>query len=190
VPNLIVVATIFFLLIFARTAYCCVRSHELSDCMPRCLRRLFDAMGEYLSRLTRGNNLIEFLLGMPYFLFGLPILMAARVWLDVNGVGMACIIMARRIVRSTPEFPRLWDLLGYLLPPETRRRIYEPAMENLRADYYETRRRFRTRWSRRFLRFAFAFRTVLLLLDCFRVMGADRLLLPLVPKTIRRWWLG
>jgi hypothetical protein len=71
---------------------------------------------------------------------------------------------------ALPDFPRIWELAAYLLDHKTRRDVYAPSIEELKEDYCTTRRKYRTKWARRWLRFSFAIRTIALFFSCFRNM--------------------
>ncbi len=79
-------------------------------------------------------------------------------------------ILAETTPAALPDFPRIWELAGYLLDHKSRRDVYDPSIEELKEDYYITRRKYRTRWARRWLRFSFAVRTIGLFFSCFRNM--------------------
>jgi hypothetical protein len=83
-------------------------------------------------------------------------------------------------------WPRLWDLLQYCLSRKAREQIYEPAYNELLEDYLESRK-YRTKWARRWVYFAFTLRTLLLMADCWREVFKDKLS-GLVPEWIRKWW--
>jgi hypothetical protein len=87
---------------------------------------------------------------------------------------------------QAPDYPRIWGLLQYLLPHKARRDVFHPAHEELRADYYVAMRTYRSKGARACLRFCFGFRTVLMLVECYRVVSLDRL----VPPRLRRWLMG
>jgi hypothetical protein len=91
---------------------------------------------------------------------------------------------------SKISFPRMWDLFSYLLPRQTRERVFEPARQELLEDYL-TSSSYRTPWARRWLTLCFTFRTALMVADCIRVMlisPVGLFLLWLVPTVVRRWW--
>lgn len=94
-------------------------------------------------------------------------------------------------LKSLPGWPRFWELGQYLLPKKTRKRIYEPAHQELLEDHILIKKRYRTKWAKRWLNFCFAFRTLLLFSDCWRALLANKafqMLLKLVPVPIREWW--
>lgn len=98
----------------------------------------------------------------------------------------------RNLLPRAPGFPRFWELLGYVLPKKTRERVFTPTYQELLEDYVSVRRKYRTKWARRWLNFCFTFRTLLMIGDCFRAMMADKafqLLLRLVPEPIKKWWV-
>lgn len=87
-------------------------------------------------------------------------------------------VVSRKTI-AFPGFPRCWSLFGYLLPRETRVRVFEPRQQELLEDYTLARRFYRTRWARRWLVFCFTFRTALMVLECFRAMAVDKMF----------WWV-
>jgi hypothetical protein len=91
--------------------------------------------------------------------------------------------------RSIPSYPRVWRLLQYLLSHKARRETFQPSYDELLADYYTAMREYRSRSARAWLRFCFAARTVVMLLECYRVSGIAKIL-RLVPVPLRRWWIG
>jgi hypothetical protein len=94
--------------------------------------------------------------------------------------------------QSGRGFPRFWNLFAYLLPRKVRERVYEPAHQELLEDYLTARKKYRTKWSRRWLTFCFTFRTVLMVLDSFRAMLGDHVvdfLVRLLPEALRQWWV-
>lgn len=97
-------------------------------------------------------------------------------------------------IRAKPRsFPRIWELMGYLLPPKAHDRLWIPAIEDQKRKYYEARHRYRTRAARVWLTIAFTIRTLLMVPDCYRVMGISKLRLlveALIPEPVKRWWLG
>lgn len=87
---------------------------------------------------------------------------------------------------------RLWLLFSFILDQHTRDRVFHPAYEDMKALHIESRR-FRTKRAKRWLKFAFACRTILLFGECLRVMlfgWLTRPLAALIPALVRRWWLG
>ncbi len=71
-----------------------------------------------------------------------------------------------------PELLRSLKLFQFILNKDTRKRVFEPAYEDLKHQFLESRR-FRTKWAQRWIRFAFSFRAIFLVLECFRVMVWD-----------------
>jgi hypothetical protein len=67
-------------------------------------------------------------------------------------------------------FPRLWEILAYLLPRDARQRIYEPARAELLEDYLLSRSCRRGWWSRLAVNGVFLVRTLLLAGECGRVL--------------------
>jgi hypothetical protein len=60
-------------------------------------------------------------------------------------------------------------MFSYILTDPTRQRVFEPRFNELVADYLELRRESLNTWERRWLSFAFTFRTLMMVLDCLRV---------------------
>jgi len=90
-------------------------------------------------------------------------------------------------------FLHVWAVLAFAVPPRERARMYTPAAEELRADYLQSFQRFHGCWSRLCLRFFFALRTAVLLADCWRVLGIEKVLAlvgKVAPAKWKRWWLG
>jgi hypothetical protein len=99
---------------------------------------------------------------------------------------------APQAIDAPGGLPRFWRLFSYLLPRKTRDRVFEPNYQELLEDYL-TRGKYRTKWAKRWLAFCFTFRTILMVLGCFRAMLADKaiaLLARLVPEPLKRWWLS
>ena len=67
------------------------------------------------------------------------------------------------------DFPRAWELFRFILSKQTRERIFDAEHEYLMAGYHRARHpRYNTPWCRLWLNFAFAWRTVALIIRCFR----------------------
>jgi hypothetical protein len=93
--------------------------------------------------------------------------------------------------KATLNWPRLWELLSFLLPKNTRERVFEPCRNELLEDFQRAKK-YRGKWESRWLCTCFTLRTVLLVLDCWRAMIADKALsffFKGVPESIKRWWL-
>ena len=88
------------------------------------------------------------------------------------------------------ELPRRWELFSVILPDKVRSEAFEPAYHNMLEDYV-VMRKFRGKWARRWLGFAFTVRTLFMVLDCLRVLlqsGAGKILLNFLPDGLRTWW--
>lgn len=88
-----------------------------------------------------------------------------------------------------PGWPRFWDLFRYLLPKKTQESLYDPAHAELLEDYL-TSKRYRSKWAKRWINFCFSFRTILLILDCWRVLLIEKstgFLLLFLPSELREW---
>ncbi|MFN0131997.1 MAG: hypothetical protein ACKVW3_05635 [Phycisphaerales bacterium] len=88
---------------------------------------------------------------------------------------------------SVPHWPRLWKLMAFLLPKETRERVFDPAHADL-LDQYLLAKRYRGKWVKRWLAFCFLVRTFVMYADCLRVAFAGKLAW-LIPPWIRVFWL-
>jgi hypothetical protein len=82
---------------------------------------------------------------------------------------------------------RLWDLLGYLFSPETRRKCYVPAMEDMKADFLKARAKHTGAGARRWLCAIFILRTVGTLLECSRIRLVEASA-NLIPRALRAAW--
>jgi hypothetical protein len=85
--------------------------------------------------------------------------------------------LAHRVWSSTAnkidvEFP-LSGLIRYLLPRETRERVFMPCHYELLGAYV-TARRHRNKWFRRWLSICFTLRTAGMVAECLRVMLIDK----------------
>ena len=81
-------------------------------------------------------------------------------------------------------------MFSFMLPRKAQREVFEPAYNDLLEDYVRARR-FRGRWARRWLAFAFTVRSLLMVADCLRVLlqsGAGKILVSLLPEAWRNWW--
>ncbi len=132
----------------------------------------------YLIRLLIrlcADSILDFALELFYFLFDLTyaiVLLPFKLSADA-------LKSAHLVPIASPGFPRFWSLFGYLLPRETRVRVFDPRQQELLEDYTLARRSYRTIWARRWLVFCFTFRTALMVLECFRAMAVDKMF----------WWV-
>jgi hypothetical protein len=70
---------------------------------------------------------------------------------------------------SIQKIVQFWELFRFLLPAKTRQEAYEPAFNDLKAEFLNSLK-FKSPSARRWLGFCFTVKTVLMVLDCFRVM--------------------
>lgn len=94
--------------------------------------------------------------------------------IDVLGLLRAC------------RLPRVWDLMGHLFFTRTRERVWTPTIEEMKGDYARARRKYRTRIPRLWLRLCYILKTVVLLLQTWKV-GLLGLLWMLLPEHVRGW---
>jgi hypothetical protein len=98
-------------------------------------------------------------------------------------------------VSESTDFPRFWELLRFILGTRLRRRVFEPAYNDLLADHLMTRAsRFQTPWARRWIKFCFAARTLRLIVECAAVGlrgTVGQFILPQsIRDAVREWWYG
>lgn len=125
------------------------------------------------------------------FLFSilLPVTLLWFVSLPLRAAGLFKKSSSKLTGVILPGWPRFWDLFRYLLPQKTQENVYEPAHAELLEDYL-TSKRYRSKWAKRWINFCFAFRTILLIFDCWRVLLTEKstgLLLLFLPSEIRDW---
>jgi len=89
---------------------------------------------------------------------------------------------ARR--RKKPfNLERVFELFGLIFSPRIRDQIYEPFTYELREDYLEAKKRFRTPWAKRWILFCISVRFVGLILVCFKEIAGVTILI-LLKKVI------
>ncbi len=77
----------------------------------------------------------------------------------------------RQPLPALANFPRLWELFGFLLPKTTRDRVFEPAYNDLLAQHLKAREpRFDTPGQIRWLNFCFFVRSLCLVCGCYRCL--------------------
>lgn len=95
----------------------------------------------------------------------------------LGGLRYRAKLKARTPDARTPDgLPRYWKLFSYILPHNTRKRVFEPAYQEMFEDYLETRGKYRTKWAKRWLAFTYTVRTAFMVLDCFRALVAHKVL--------------
>jgi len=80
------------------------------------------------------------------------------------------------------DFPRIWDLLSFLLPPNVRRENFEPSRAEVITDYVRAKGMRPTRWEVCWLNSCFSLQITIILLQSLFAAANDR---------TRRWfkWL-
>jgi len=93
--------------------------------------------------------------------------------------------LARRADAGGSPLPRFWDLFRFFVWGRVRKEVYEPAHEELKADYLQSLLdpRYRDPFSQRVLKVAFTFRTVVMVVQCLAAALGDRVT-DLVSKVI------
>jgi len=93
-------------------------------------------------------------------------------------------------IRQSAILPRLWRLFSYALSHRTRRRMFEPAYNELLDDYLSTWKE-QSKWARRWLTIAYTLRTIVMVVDCLSIAMRDRafrLLSGFLPNWVREWF--
>lgn len=88
------------------------------------------------------------------------------------------------------QIPMLLHLFSFILPHRVRKQAFDPPYEELVADWLIAKR-YKGKCARCWLTFAFLVRTILMLLDCFRVFLADKkfgIFRDMLPEPVKRWW--
>jgi hypothetical protein len=75
---------------------------------------------------------------------------------------------------SLPDFPRIWWLLGFLLPRRVRQEVFEPAQEEMKEDYLRALRPLRTCGEARWLTMCFSFHTLVVVFQSAGAAIGDR----------------
>jgi hypothetical protein len=94
----------------------------------------------------------------------------------------------------TPHgWTRFGWLLGHCVPRGIRQHVYEPSHNEILDDYLSARPRCRSKSARIWLSLCLTVRTVLLLVDCWRVWAAAKtagVLVNWILKPVKRWWVS
>ncbi len=102
-------------------------------------------------------------------------------------------IPATQPVGLTPllGYPRIWDLFRFILSKQICEQFFDAEHEHSVAEYQRARNpRYNTPWTRRWLNFAFAWRTVALIARCARPAFfnfAFAVILWFLPPRIKEW---
>lgn len=78
-----------------------------------------------------------------------------------------------KVKPSFQKILRFWQLFPFILPAKTRREAYEPAYNDLKADYI-TALQLKSPYEKAWVSFCFTMRTVAMVLDCFRVLAGEK----------------
>src|SRR5205085_4890581 len=77
-----------------------------------------------------------------------------------------------REVEGMPKchgLPRFWVLFAFILSKSVRQAVFLPAFNEFLEDYTFARRRYRRKWSRRWLALAFSIRTARMIGCCLSI---------------------
>jgi hypothetical protein len=116
--------------------------------------------------------------------------MSEAQWIDAIQTAVRVVRLGVPQPSDSAGFPEVWGLFAFLLDRHTRERVFEPAYEDLLAMHLEACE-FTGKWARRWLRFAFAWRTLYTFGECLVRMLARfplSLLGSFLPEVITRWW--
>ncbi|KAA3609354.1 MAG: hypothetical protein DWQ01_08460 [Planctomycetota bacterium] len=89
------------------------------------------------------------------------------------------------------SFPKIWNLLGYLLPRSIREESWEDCVVWLKDDFYESMEKYESKGARAWIYFCLTFQTLWQFAGCFGVMLGDRTgqaIRKLLPEAWRRFW--
>lgn len=92
---------------------------------------------------------------------------------------------------ASHRFFRFCELSSRILPSRTRMETFEPAYNDAKADYLLARRRYTSKWSRRWLATCFALHVGLMVLQCVWGMCSEKVkqaLISLLPEILQRLW--
>jgi hypothetical protein len=84
----------------------------------------------------------------------------------------------------TGRLPRFWRLFRYLLPPETRERVFDPAFNDL-LEIHAVRCSESGKGAKRWLGFCFTFHMLRMVANCFGATLSDK-----ASAMLRKLWLG
>jgi hypothetical protein len=79
---------------------------------------------------------------------------------------------------DSPQHQKLlkfWELFSFVLPLKTRREAYEPAYNDLLANFLKASRLATSKSAKRWLQFCFGCQTLYMVADCFRVWIGSKL---------------
>lgn len=97
----------------------------------------------------------------------------------------------RHHAARSPSFPRFWELLGWGLPRNLRRTVFEPYRHELLEDYLVSQKQSRTPAARWWLTFCYTLWTIYALvatLVAALTQPATQRLLKLIPDRWKQWW--
>ena len=107
-------------------------------------------------------------------------------------LALACMrfIMFFRKPKSPTALFTCLELFSYILPKKARAIAFEPAYNDLKSDYLETRR-FKSKRQQRWLKFCFSVRGVAMIAGCFGVLLGEKgrkIILFFLPEPLRKLW--
>jgi hypothetical protein len=73
-------------------------------------------------------------------------------------------------------FPRIWDLMGFLVLPGSRQRTYPHVRDEMKRRYFVSRSTYRTRGARIFLSCCYGWWTVAAFFGIWKEAGLDKLI--------------
>lgn len=146
-----------------------------SDTVLKLVLRLADGKMElaerlflFMESLTQGRNPLS---------ATITLLRSKELTIAFGKLGLMALSDWKRKRKRTTALSRVLkfgELFAFLLPPKIRREAYEPAYNDLLADFLLARR-YKSLWARRWLLFCFLVRTGWMIAESFRVMFGQKL---------------
>jgi hypothetical protein len=105
-----------------------------------------------------------------------------------HGFSFWSIKLSNDIATCRNDFPRLWDLLRFVLGRRLREQVFEPAYNDLLADHLAARAApYQTPWAQRWIKVCFGLRTARLIVECGAVGIRSAASTLLVPAGVCYW---
>ncbi len=115
----------------------------------------------------------------------------SRVHAIVSEQATTRVFKKNTISRRVIEFPRIWKLFSYILPKKIRKEAFDPAYEDLKESFLDSKEFWEKH--RRWLNIAFGFRTLWMVIECTRVAITSltgKFIASLFPEFVREFFRG